>query len=128
VTTAVTSIGDPPRAVEVAAHAGLLVCGVLVGLAAALVSRMVWRPSDVAVPWGLVLALTGSVAVVWLAGAWRRTAAFAAAAGWVVGVAAIVPGGPGGDLVIINDMYGNAFLLAGLVAVVAAAGWGGWRR
>ncbi len=107
---------------------GVGVAGVVVALLACWVSRAVWRPGPVAVPWGLALGIAGSGAGVWLAKAWARSAGYAAATGWVVGIAYLVPGGPGGDLLIINDRYGNGFLLLGVVFVVGTAGWGSWRR
>ena len=41
--------------------------GVVVAVAATLVSRLEWRPDSLVLPWGLVVAVTGSAAAVALA-------------------------------------------------------------
>ncbi len=79
-------------------------------------------------PWGIALSLAGTVSAVWLARAGATSLGFAAAAGWLVAVAGLLVAGPGGDLVLINDPYGNTFLLAGAAAVIATAAWGSLRR
>lgn len=104
------------------------IAGVVVALLASWVSRGVWRPGSLALPWGAALGIAGSGSGVWLARVWTAGAGFAAAAGWLVGIAYLLPGGPGGDFILINDWLGNGFLLLGSLVVIAAAGWGSWRR
>ena len=102
--------------------------GAVVAVLAAWVSRATWRAGGAAVPWGLALALAGSVGAVWVARALTPSAGFAVAAGWIIGVAYLLPGGPGGDFVLANDGYGNTFVLLGAVAVIVAALSGSRRR
>jgi len=55
-----------------------------------------------------------------------RSLSFAVAAGWIIGLAFLLAGGPGGDLIVIADTLGYAFMLLATAAVIVAAGWGGW--
>jgi hypothetical protein len=112
----------------------VLVISALVALCAGLVSRSAWRPGSVGlpwdrlaitVPWGLVLAVAGSVSLVVIARALAgRAFGFIAAAGWVGGVAATLVWHPGGDYLFANDALGISFLLVATGAVLVAAGWG----
>lgn len=95
----------------------------VVAVLAGLLSRAAWRPGDVVVPWGLLLGVGGSVATVVLARGMARPLGFAAAGGWVVGLAALLNGRPEGDYVIAGDLLGKAFLLSATVAVLATAMW-----
>ncbi len=104
------------------------IAGVVVALLASWVSRGVWRPGPLALPWGVALGIGGSASGVWLARVWTSAAGFAAAAGWLVGIAYLLAGGPGGDFLIINDWLGNGFLLLGSLLVIVTAGWGSWQR
>ena len=104
-------------AVVVAALA--LVVAVLAGL----LSREAWRPGDVLVPWGLGLAIGGSVSLVVLARLLARTLGFAAAGGWLVGLLGLLSGRPEGDYVIASDPLGVVFMVAATVAVLIAAMW-----
>lgn len=116
------------RPVSVAAHAALGLGGVVLAVLAAWVSRAAWRPDGLTLPWGMALSLVGSASAVWLARTGAASLGFAVAAGWLIGVAGLLVNGPGGDLLLINDMYGNTFLLAGAVAVVSFAAWGSLGR
>lgn len=101
----------------------------LVAICAGLVSRGAWRTGALTVPWGLALGVAGSVAVVVIARAFAgRGVGFAAAAGWVGGVAAVLVWHPGGDYLFANDILGVGFLLGATGAVLAAAGWGAGAR
>ncbi len=105
------------------------VCFALLGLVtapvAALVSRMCWRPGAITVPYGLVLSVAASLAVVVLARAVSRPHAFAAAAGWLVGLAYVLKGTSGGGFVVSSDALGWAFLVLGTVAVLGPVLRGG---
>ena len=94
---------------------------------AALVSRMVWRPGLMSVPYGLVLSAAASMAVVLLARAVSRGHALASAAAWIVGLGFVVKGSSGGSFVIASDALGWSFLVVGTVATVGSAVWGGAR-
>lgn len=94
---------------------------------AALVSRMCWRPGLVTVPYGLVIAVAGSMSVVMLAGRVSRGYALLAAAAWIVGLGIVVNGTSGGSFLIASDGLGWAFLVLGTVATLATALWGGRR-
>ncbi len=96
--------------------------GALSAVAAALVSRHVWRTGEMMLPWGMILAVGGSVATVYAARTQARTAGFAAAAGWIGGLL-LVLSGPGGDLVVAGDVFGYGFLLGATAAVFITAGW-----
>lgn len=109
---------------RIAAHMLLAAGAVTVAIMAAWVSRAVWRPGPLAIPWGLVLSVAGSGAAVWLARAAARSLGFVVAAGWIVGLAVLLAGGPGGDLVVIADKLGYSFMLIATGAVIVAAGWG----
>jgi hypothetical protein len=112
--------------VIVAACAVLTLVSAVVAICAGLVSRSAWRPNGVTVPWGLALALGGSVSLVVvtrvIAG---RRPGLLAAGGWLLGVAVVLFWHPGGDYLFANDGPGYLFLLGGTIAVLVAAGWGG---
>ncbi len=92
---------------------------------AGLLSRLTWRPGDVVVPWGLLLAVGASVGAVVLARCLTRALGFAAAGGWIVGLGALMYGRPEGDYVIASDLLGKAFLVLATGSVLAAAVWRG---
>jgi len=94
---------------------------------AALVSRMCWRPDLVTVPYGLVMAVAGSMSVVMLAGRISKGYGLLAAAAWIVGLGFVVNGTSGGSFLIASDALGWAFLVLGTVATLATALWGGRR-
>lgn len=96
----------------------------VVSLCAGLVSRAVWRPGPVTVPWGLVLSIAGSVCAIGLARAiGGRRLGMAAGAGWLVGIGVVLFWHPGGDYLFASDGLGLTFLLAGPVGVTATALW-----
>ena len=104
--------------------AGLL--GAVLAVAGAAVHRLVWRPGELAVPWGLALALATpvvcGVAVAVLARSRGVPAAFAA--GWLVVVFLVLRGRPEGDFAFAGDALGWSFLVLGVLAmgvVLAAA-------
>jgi hypothetical protein len=101
-----------------AVHALLVVAAALAGAAAGVLGSFV-HPLEVAwVPVGLVvgLALSGSVVVTarLLAG---RSAAVAAALGWLVVVLLLSGQRPEGDLVVANTVAGQVWLFAGTAVV-----------
>lgn len=99
----------------------VLLTAIAVGVCAAWVSRGVWRPGSLVVPWGLALSMASSAAVVLLARALQPHLGFLAAGGWVVGVFAVMSRG---DTVIAGDWLGYAFLVCATVSVLGAALWG----
>jgi hypothetical protein len=103
----------------VAAGAGFVVAAL-----ASLVARIVWRSDPVVVPWGLVLAVGGSVSVVVLAKTITRSAGYTAAAGWLVGLFYVFSPRIEGDYVIADDGLGYGFLLFSVLAVMTTAAWG----
>jgi hypothetical protein len=107
-------------------HLLVAIAALVVAILAAWVSRAVWRPGPLSIPWGLALGVSGSGSAVCLARAVARSLGFAVAAGWIVGLALLLAGGPGGDLIVIADTLGYAFLALATGAVLVAAGWGGW--
>ncbi len=111
--------------VAVAVVTGAL--SVMVAVLAALVSRMVWRPGAVSVPWGLALAVAASVAVVLVARTYSRALAFVAAGVWIVATGLVLAGRPEGDYVFAQDALGLGYLLVAAIAVISAAAAGGPR-
>jgi hypothetical protein len=101
-------------------HAGCVLLGVLVALAAVGVHRSL-------PPLGLLLAVATTWAVPWwlLRSRWRRTAA-SYCLGWLVMLGVVVAGRPEGDYVLAGDLAGYALMAAGflvvVVGVVALAG------
>ncbi len=75
------------------------------------------------VPWGLLLAVTSSAAVVIVARAVSRAQGFAAAAGWLLGLGVLLAGRPEGDYIVAGDSLGLAFLVLGAAAVCIPAVW-----
>jgi len=119
-------VAHSARARSFAVHLLVAAAALVVAILAAWVSRAVWRPGPLPIPWGLALGVAGSGAAVWLARAAARSLGFTVAAGWIVGLAVLLAGGPGGDLIVIADTLGYTFLVVATGAVIVAAGWGGW--
>lgn len=101
---------------------GVALLGAMSAVFAALVSRHAWRPGEMTLPWGMLLALAGSVAMVFASRAQGRSFGFLAAAGWVVGLVGVLAG-PGGDVVVAGDLLGYAFLLGATAVVLLTAAW-----
>jgi hypothetical protein len=97
------------------------ILAVFVGVCAGWVSRGVWRPGSVVLPWGLALAIVGSSSGVLLARSIGRRHGFVAGAGWIVGVFALMARS---DTIIAGDWLGYAFLLGATATVIASAVWG----
>jgi hypothetical protein len=118
--------GSEPRGfVATVIVGGILVVAVLAGVCAGWVSRAVWRVGDAAIPWGLGVALAGSVGLVALAGSIRRRGGLVAVIGWFGGVVALLVRG---DTILAGDGLGTAFLIVVTAAVILAATVGGGRR
>jgi hypothetical protein len=97
------------------------VTGAVTGVCGLAVHRQVWRDLPVALPWGLLLALTTTFAVVRAAGLVAATPGVAGAAlGWLGSILLLQPPRPEGDFLLAGDALGYVFLLGGM-AVVAAA-------
>jgi hypothetical protein len=106
-------------------HAGCLLLGAAVALAAVAVHRS-------AFPVGLVLALLTTYAVAWwLIRSRRPRTAASYALGWLAVLLAVTLGRPEGDFALASDVEGYALLIAGLpmllVAIVSLAGGRGPR-
>jgi hypothetical protein len=102
-------------------------CGAVVAGFAALESRIAWRPGTLMLPWGGLLAVGASVAVVLVARTVGRGAGLAAAAGWILGTGLILGGRPEGDYVFAQDTLGLGYLLICTVLVISAAAGGAGR-
>lgn len=96
--------------------------GFVTAILAAVVSRAAWRPDGLTLPWGLVLGVVGSVAIVVLARAISRGHGLVAAVAWVVGLGYLMVPRP--QFVIANDALGWGFIVVGTVAVLVVAMWG----
>lgn len=106
--------------------------GALFGFAVAATALPAHRQASwiagVVLPWGLVLALAAAVGCgLALRGAGWATVGFAL--GWSLLLVALMPGGPGGDYVYVNDVRGWGLLGGGVVvgALLVAMGTGSRR-
>lgn len=111
------------KVVGLVTAAVVAVMSLAVAVLAGLLSRVAWRPDDLVVPWGLLLAVAASAAAVVLARRLTRALGFAAAGGWILGLGALLSGRPEGDYVIASDLLGIAFMVLATVSVLAAAAW-----
>ena len=110
--------------------AGVLIALLSAGVAvlAALVSRMIWRPDPVAVPWGLALGVAASVTVVLVARSVTRGLGLVAAGAWIIATGLVLAGRPEGDYVFAQDGLGLGYLLICTIAVISSAAAGGGPR
>ena len=95
----------------------------LAGLAAGVLGSFAHRLHLSVLPWGLLVALILTAAVLAASGrALRsRTGAWAAALGWVLAVFQLAAPRPEGDLVVTGNSWGSIWLVGGaLLAVVTA--------
>ena len=102
---------------------GALVAGAAVGLAGAFVQGARVRVGDLALPWGLLLAVAATVALLVLArslGGGSAWPARAAVVGWAATVVPLSLGRPEGDVVLTSRWSGLLYLLAGVVAAGVA--------
>jgi hypothetical protein len=117
--------GSSSPLASVALGIAIAVVAALVAICASLVSRGAWRTGLVTVPWGLVLATAGSVALVVIARTLGgRGPGLAAGVGWIGGIAATLVFHPGGDYLLASDALGLSFLLVATGSVLLASGWG----
>jgi hypothetical protein len=102
----------------------LVLLAFFVGVAGSFVQAMDAYVGDVRLPWGVVLAIGATAALVLLARATTssRWSVGLVAAGWLAGVIPFTFHRPEGDLVIQSGMTGLLFLVAGVV--VAGVGLG----
>lgn len=93
-------------------HAGCLLLGILVALAAVGVHRSL-------LPLGLLLAVATTWAVPWwlLRSAWPRSAA-SYCVGWLAMFAVVTAGRPEGDYALAGDLPGYCLMGAGFVLIV----------
>ncbi|MGH4034623.1 DUF6113 family protein [Actinomycetota bacterium Odt1-20B] len=109
-------MAQPVNVVRIAAYAGLLVLGAVVGIAGALVQAG-WFPG------GLLLALLGAAGT-FFGGAratGTRAGAVAPAAGWVVVVLFLTATRPEGDFLFGAGLGSYVFLLGGMAVAVMCA-------
>jgi hypothetical protein len=106
-------------------YAVSLVIGVLYGVVATIGHRQVIRIGDVAIPWGLVAALAGVLAL--LLGirlvAGGRAVAAAAAVGVVGTVALLTLPGFGGSVLIAGDVAGTVWSIGPALIAVLVVAW-----
>jgi hypothetical protein len=110
--------------VRVIRVAALVLIAVVVAVAGAFVHAATARMGPVPLPYGLVLALLGLAALLWLTHAAARTRLGTAlvAAGWLLPVVVLAQGRAAGDVVIPGDPRGLAFLLGGVLLIGVALG------
>lgn len=75
------------------------------------------------VPWGLVLALAAAAAC-GLALREQKAATLGFGLGWIALLLGLMPGGPGGDYVFMNDLRGWGLLGGGVLVGVVLVGVG----
>ncbi|MFJ2026470.1 DUF6113 family protein [Streptomyces sp. NPDC087897] len=105
-----------PNPARIAAHAGLAVLGVLVGLAGTLV-QAAWFPG------GLAIALAGAAGLFYGGRILTRTqiGALAPAAGWFITVFLLLSGRSEGDYVFGDELGLVLFMLGGTAVAVICA-------
>lgn len=105
------------------AYAGCLGAGIVIGIAGAFLQGARTMAGDVAVPWGLVLALVALLVLV-RAGVEvtrSRWGGWIVLGTWIVVTVAFAAELPSGDLVISAGGRQMAYLLGGVIAGAAAA-------
>ena len=103
---------------------GVGVVSAVVAVLSAIVSRMIWRNDVLSVPWGLLLGVMASTAVVVAARAYVEGLAFVAAGAWIVFTGLVLAGRPEGDYLFAQDGLGLGYLALATVAVMGAAALG----
>ncbi|HEX6366426.1 MAG TPA: hypothetical protein VF000_09805 [Agromyces sp.] len=106
-------------------YAVALVIGLVYGAVATIGHRQVIRIGDVAIPWGLVAALAGVLALllgIRLVAGGRATAA-AAAVGVVGAVALLTLPGLGGSVLIAGDVTGTVWSIGPALIAVLVIAW-----
>ncbi len=113
------------RALTALSWLGLVVGGLLLGVAGALVQATTVSIAGRDVPWGLVATLvTLGVAVrgaVWVRR--RRLGGVVVAVGWVVATLVLAQTGPGGDVLLPEGWRSQVYLVGGVIVAALAAGW-----
>ena len=98
-------------------RAALVVLGAYVGVVGAFVHRHTWRSLGVDWPWGLLLAIAGTYAVVLAADRVTRVGGAWFGLGWGI-VLLAQQFSPGGSYLIASDWRGWAFTIGCLGAIV----------
>lgn len=98
-------------------RAALLVLGAYVGVIGAIVHRHTWHPSDLDLPWGLILAVTVTYAVVRGAEQVMRVGGAWFGLGWGI-VLMAQQLSPGESYLIAGDWLGWAFTIGCAGAIV----------
>jgi hypothetical protein len=98
-------------------RAALVVLGAYVAVLGAFVHRHVWRFHGVDWPWGLVLAIVATYAVVLAADRIVRTGGAWFGLGWGI-VLLVQQFSPGGSYLVASDWRGWAFTIGCLGAIV----------
>jgi hypothetical protein len=106
--------------VRVAGYLACLAAGVVIGAVGAFLQGARWIIADVAIPWGLVLALIALIrAAVDLTGS--RWGGWIVLLAWIAVTVAFAAELPSGDLVISAGGRQMAYLVGGVIVGAAAA-------
>lgn len=101
------------------------VVGAVYGTLGTVGHRQAWQIGEVAIPWGLVLALVGVAAL--LVGvrlvAGGRAASAAAAAGVIASVALLSLPGPGGSVLVASGPIGTIWAVGPALIAVLIVAW-----
>jgi hypothetical protein len=114
-----------PTAARLPVLAGLVVCGVMLGLVGVGVLALDRTVGSITVPWGAALAVLGVTASVrgsaYLVGSRRGGAAVLV--GWLAPTIAFSAVNPGGDVVLTDEPRTYVYLLATFGLGLLAASW-----
>lgn len=121
--SASSSLAGVPGPLHVLLPAAAVVSGIGWGMTTTLYARAVLLLGPLTLPLGLVAAALATAAFVaaWGALAGSPRLRLAAAVGWFVGFAVLVPARREGDVVVAADWLGYGWLLLGPVSAAAGA-------
>jgi len=121
----VNAEGAPSPLARIGTYAIAAVIGVIYGAVATVGHRHEIRIGEIVVPWGLVAALAGVLAL--LLGirlvAGGRWVAAAAAVGIVGTIALLTLPGPGGSVLVAGDVIGTVWAVAPALIAVLVVAW-----
>lgn len=119
------AVAAPSMATRAGTFAFALVIGIVYGAVATVGHRLELRIGDVVIPWGLVAALVGVLAL--LVGfrlvAGGRLAAAGAAVGIVGTVALLTLPGVGGSVLVAGDIIGTVWAVGPALIAVLVVAW-----
>lgn len=118
-------VAPPSMAARAGTFAFALVIGIIYGAVATIGHRLELRIGDLVIPWGLVAALVGVLAL--LVGfrlvAGGRLAAAGAAVGIVGTVALLTLPGAGGSVLVAGDVIGTVWAVGPALIAVLVVAW-----